>query len=294
MKEIITTYGYPASVTLTVLALYLAGNFSLLNKKRRMLKKAKKREVFDPIHSDTPDEIDDKEIFKLGIDSIQSRFVFIQRLFPLLMVIAWLIILSIPYLSALPAIYISLVVTIVSVAAGIALKPFLENIIAGVIISFFQPFRVGDTVRIEGQYGVVERIDLTQCVLRVWDWERYVIPNSKMLIKEIQNLTMHDSIIWAHIEFWVEPSCDMELIEKLAKQAANDSNYSLDTEEPVFWVTKLDKDAVECWIAAWAENPTDAWELRCDMRKNINQSLMKAGIKTQSIQANIQNLALKP
>lgn len=293
MNDLISTYAYPASVTVVILALYSAGNLSLLNKKRRMLKRVKKREVFDPIQGDTPDEIDDKKILQLGVDSIQSRFVFIQRLLPIFLALAWVVFMSVPYLSALPAIYISVVLTIVSVVAGISLRPFLENIIAGIIVSFFQPFRVGDTVRIEGQYGVIERIDLTQCVLRVWDWERFVVPNSKMLTKEIQNLTMHDSLIRAHIEFWVEPHTELDKVEKISLDAAKDSHFSLKNEEPVFWVTKLDKDAVQCWVAAWAENPSDAWELRCDMRKRIHSSLREANIRSHSIQANLQGITIK-
>ena len=71
MNDLISTYAYPASVTVVILALYSAGNLSLLNKKRRMLKRVKKREVFDPIQGDTPDEIDDnKIIIKNNINSI--------------------------------------------------------------------------------------------------------------------------------------------------------------------------------------------------------------------------------
>lgn len=290
MNEMLRAYAYPVSVTIAILALYLAGNLSLLNKKRRRLRRAKRREVYDPIYGDTPSEIDDKEIFNMGLDSIRSRFSFMQKLFPLMMLLLWVVILSFPYLTALPAIYISLVVTIVSVVAGISLRPFLENIIAGVIISFFQPFRVGDTVRIEGHYGVIERIDLTQCILRVWDWQRFVIPNSKMLTKEFQNLTMHDSLIWAHISFWVEPNCDLDQVEEIARDAARKSKFSMKAEEPVFWVTALEKDAIECWVAAWADNPTEAWELRAEMRRGVQKGLVEAGLKFHSFQANLQGL----
>lgn len=243
--------------------------------------------MYEPIHGDTPQEIDEGAIFKLGIDSIKARFLFMQKFFPILMILIWIIVMSIPYLTALPAIYISLVVTIVSVVAGISLRPFLENIIAGVIISFFQPIRIGDTVLIQGKYGVVERIDLTQCVLRIWDWERYVIPNSKMLTKEIQNLTMHDSQVWAHISFWVEPDCDLDEVEKISTEAAARSDHGMGHENPAFWVTKMEKDSVECWVASWADNPSDAWELRSDMRKYVHQGLRKAGIRFHSFNANL-------
>lgn len=293
MKELFTNYAYPTLVTISMFLVYLAGSLSISNKKGTRIRKAKKKEVFDPIHGDVPDQVDEKEIFNMGIDSIRARFVFIQKLWPILLSALWVIILSIPYLSALPAIYISLVVGITSVVAGIALKPFLENIIAGIIVSFFQPFRVGDTVRIENQYGVIERIDLTQCVLRVWDWKRFVIPNSKMLTKEIQNLTMHDSVIWAHVAFYVEPDCDLDQIELLAKEVARKSSYCMETEEPVFWVTSMQKDAIECWVAAWADNPAAAWELRCDIRKRLHKELRAQNISFQKAIINIENLQAK-
>ena len=288
MQDLLTAYAYPFIITVVAAGFYLAGSFSILNKRNRRLKKARKVEVYDTISGETPSQIDDDEILNMGIDSIKSRFSFIQKLFPIGMFFLWLVALVIPYLSTMPAIYISLLVAVVSVTMGIALRPFLENIVAGVIISFFQPFRVGDTVRIEDHYGVIERIDLAQCVLRVWDWKRFVIPNSKMLTKEIQNLTMHDSFIWAHVAFHVEPECDLERVEELAKRAARDSKHILEREEPVFWVTKLEKDSVECWVAAWADNPPEAWELRCDIRRDLQKFLKAEGIKFQAIQAQIQ------
>lgn len=287
MKEFLASYAYPFLVSVSIIGLYLAGNLSILKKRNKRIRKAKKQEVFEPITGETPEQIDDKEILNMGIESIRSRFSFIQKLFPFMLLILWVILLVIPYLSTLPAIYISLVVAIVSVVAGIAFRPFLENIVAGVIISFFQPFRVGDTVSIEGHYGVVERIDLAQCILRVWDWKRFVIPNSKMLTKEIQNLTMHDSLIWAHVPFYVEPGADLEKVEELAKEAARKSRFIMEKEEPVFWVTNLEKDAVQCWIAAWADNPPSAWELRCDIRKFLQKLLRENEIKFQSIHADL-------
>ncbi len=293
MKALFIEYAYPALVTFSMFLIYLAGSLSISNKKGKRIKKAKRKEVFEPIHGDVPEQVDEKEILKMGIDSIRARFVFIQKLWPILLLALWVIILSVPYLSALPAIYISLIVGIASVVAGIALKPFLENIIAGIIVSFFQPFRVGDTVRIEGQYGVIERIDLTQCVLRVWDWKRFVIPNSKMLTKEIQNLTMHDSLLWAHVSFYVEPDCDLEEVEEIARSVARKSVFSMDTEEPVFWVTSMEKDAVECWVAAWVDNPSAAWELRCEIRKELHKELRAKNISFQKARINIENLETK-
>ena len=271
MEKLFLEYLYPFTVTIIALFLYAIGNIWISRKKKRRITRFQRRELSDPIGGDTPEEIDDDKIQALGVDSIKGRFLFIQRAYPIFIFAIWLALLITPYLSKLPAIYISLIVAIVSLVLGVAIRPFVENIIGGVVISLFQPVRVGDTVKIDDHYGIIEQINLTHCIVRVWDWKRFVIPNSKMLNKEIQNHSMHDELIWTHTEIFVEPECDLDLVEKLAKEAAFESEFKVPGEQPTFWVTGFDKDSIKCWLAVWAPNPSDGWELRCDIRRRLQR-----------------------
>lgn len=286
MESILISNLYYIGISFFLLIFYLIGKAWLLRKENKRIRRAQKRDVFDPISGETPEEINDAEISALGIESIKSRFSFIKKVFPILIFASWLILLIIPNLSKLPAIYISLTVALFSLIVGVAVKPFIENIIGGVVISLFQPVRIGDTVKIDDQYGVIEQINLTHSVLRVWDWKRFVIPNSKMHTKEVQNFSMHDDLIWTHVPFYVEPECDLDEVEKIAKKCALESEYSYETEEPTFWVTDMQKDAVQCWIAVWAPNPPDAWELRSDVRKRLHKELKSHRIAFQNIRHN--------
>jgi len=286
MERIFISNLYYIGVTFFLLIVYGVGKAWLSRKESKRIRRAQKRDIFDPMGGETPEDINDAHIAALGIDSIKSRFSFIKKVFPILMFILWSVFIIIPNLSKLPAIYISLTVGLFSIIVGVAIKPFIENIIGGIVISLFQPVRIGDTVKIDDQYGVIEQINLTHSVLRVWDWKRFVIPNSKMHTKEVQNFSMHDDLIWAHIPFFVEPECDLEQVENIAKKCAKESQYSYPNEEPTFWVTDMQKDAVQCWIAVWASNPPDAWDLRSDVRKRLHKELKTNRIAFQNIRHN--------
>lgn len=101
-----------------------------------------------------------------------------------------------------------------------------------------------------------------------------------MIQKEIENLTMNDKYLWAHVEFFVEPDADLDKVMDIAKSVAKKSSHDSTSEEPSFWVMDLQKDAIKCWVAAWADNPGDAWELRHQIRMGLLSELKKNGITT--------------
>lgn len=281
LKNLLVKYLYPISITLLFLGGYL---FVLLNIKRvekKKLKGIKRRDIVDAVETESPVDDQEKELKSHGAEGIEGRFSFMTKALPILIFILWSIFVSIPYLGKIPTVYVSLIAAIVSVIAGFSLRPFLENLFAGVIISFFKSIKIGDTVTIDDNYGIIEEIGLTYSVVKKWNWIRVVIPNSKLLQKEILNYTINDSFVWTHISFYVAPGTSLEQVKEIGVRAAKSSPYYCDVEDPTMWVMNLEKDAVECWLAAWAENPSEAWELRNDMRTTLYSDFQKEGIEFQ-------------
>lgn len=67
-----------------------------------------------------------------------------------------------------------------SVAIGFAFKDIFQNFLAGVLILARRPFRIGDQVRTGQLEGTVEDINLRATVLKTYDGERVVVPNSNI------------------------------------------------------------------------------------------------------------------
>ena len=62
-------------------------------------------------------------------------------------------------------------------ALGFALKDALSNLLAGILILFYQPFRYGDKIKVSGCEGIVTDINLRYTTLENDDVE-FLIPNS--------------------------------------------------------------------------------------------------------------------
>ncbi len=65
-----------------------------------------------------------------------------------------------------------------SVAIGFAFQDILENLLAGILLLFRQPFVGGDQIRVGEHEGTVERITIRETVLTTFAGERILIPNA--------------------------------------------------------------------------------------------------------------------
>ena len=65
-----------------------------------------------------------------------------------------------------------------SIAVGFAFRDILENLLAGILLLFRAPFRIGDEVDIEGTRGSVVEINLRETVIRTYDGRQVLVPNS--------------------------------------------------------------------------------------------------------------------
>ena len=86
---------------------------------------------------------------------------------------------------------------------GFAAQRTLGNVIAGLLIAFSQPVRIGDRVTIDEQTGTVEEIHLTYTFIRTEDNARLVIPNETLASDTIRNATIVDRKQLAEVSFQV-------------------------------------------------------------------------------------------
>jgi small-conductance mechanosensitive channel len=225
-----------------------------------------------------------EEARETALGSIETRFAMIRRLTIPAVLLVTALLLGAPFFGRMPATMATLLVTAFTVILGIAGKPVLENVIAGVMISFSQPLRIGDLVLVEKQYGIIEQINLTYTVLKLWDWRRYVIPNTRLLQLEYFNYTLMDRWQWAYVSFWAAYDADMDKVRELALAAVNESPYSVKEHATGFWIIEMNKEGVVCWVAGWVDHPLEAWGLRHDISMRLISAFKEHGIRAHVYQ----------
>jgi small-conductance mechanosensitive channel len=163
---------------------------------------------------------------------------------------------------------------IISAIGAFASQQSLGRLFAGLQIAFTQPFRIGDTVIIENEFGEIEEITLSYVVVKLWDLRRLILPTDYFTTKGLQNLTRESTQLLGTIFFYTDYSLPIEAIREvcmqLVKQSANwDGNvYTLQ-------VTDIKNNHIEIRILVSAANTGNLWNLRCEIRENLLQYLVK-------------------
>ena len=98
---------------------------------------------------------------------------------------------------------------VVGIVVGFASQRTLGNFVAGLLIAFTQPVRLGDAVTIDGTEGVVEEIGLIYTFVRTENDDRLVIPNEKLASDTIRNSTIRSREKVAEISVQVPLGSDV-------------------------------------------------------------------------------------
>src|SRR6058998_2113416 len=101
---------------------------------------------------------------------------------------------------------------VLGIVVGFASQRTLGNFVAGLLIAFTQPLRLGDDVVIEDTEGVVEEIGLIYTFVRTENGDRLVIPNEKLASDTIRNSTIRSREKVAEISLQVPLGRDLGAI----------------------------------------------------------------------------------
>ena len=247
--------------------------------KRRRERRVERRKRLNALPSSTPLDDPEDTAREQAVERIGSHFTVTRRLLVPLIIATTLLLAGLPLLGRVPAAYLSLLVAALTVVLGVAARPVIENMIAGLVIGLSDRVSIGDTVRIEDVYGTVEDIGMTHTTIKIWDWRRFILPNRRMLESSFVNYSVTDRWQWAYVEFWVSLDADIAKVRELATEAPTSASEFHDVEPPRFWVMEMGKEAAHCWVAAWAKSPSDAWGLMHHTRTELIRLFQRDGIE---------------
>jgi small-conductance mechanosensitive channel len=151
---------------------------------------------------------------------------------------------------------------------GLAARPVLSNLLAGIQIAMTQPIRVEDQVVVEGETGWIETITSTYVVVRLWDLRRMVVPLSYFIEKPFQNWTYEGTAQIGAVLLRVGYTVPVDSLRQKLEEIVRHSP-SWDRKVAKLEVTDVAIDAVELRALVSARNPSQTWDLRCEVREKL-------------------------
>jgi small-conductance mechanosensitive channel len=157
---------------------------------------------------------------------------------------------------------------------GLAARPLLSNLIAGIQIAITQPIRIEDAVIIENEWGWVEDITSTYVVIRLWDWRRMVVPLSYFIERPFQNWTRDAASLIGSVILHVDYAADVPRIRSYLEQAVRETKR-WDGAVVNLQVVDTDQQTIQLRALVSARNAPQSWNLRCEIREKMLAFLRK-------------------
>jgi len=157
---------------------------------------------------------------------------------------------------------------VVGLVIGFAAQPTLSNFVAGILIAFTQPLRIGDRVEVTGSTGVVEEVALMYSFIRLDDGSRLVIPNATLASNTIRNATIVSPEKVAEVTVQVPLSVELRpVVASLERELENADVF----------VRSLDGNATVV-VQQPAASEAEADRRERELRLQVHETLRAAGL----------------
>ncbi len=179
---------------------------------------------------------------------------------------------------------------LLAVAVGFASQAALSNVIGGLFIVIFKPYKIGDRILVRTDLnGVVEDINLRHTVIRNFENKRIIIPNSVISNEVVINSNYEDNQICKFINMGISYDSDIDLAKEIMRDEVEKHPLSVDARtdeqkevgEPMVpvRVIMMGDSSVNLRAWSWANNPPDAFVMECDLLESIKKRFDKEGIE---------------
>ena len=157
---------------------------------------------------------------------------------------------------------------VAGIIAGLAARPVLSNMIAGIQIAMTQPIRIEDAVVVEGEFGWVEEITSIYVVLRLWDLRRLIVPLSYFIEKPFQNWTRQNSELIGSVTIEVDYSAPIDAIRQKLGEIVSSSPL-WDGRVVNLQVTDAKSSTIELRALVSARGAGATGDLRAHVREKL-------------------------
>ena len=163
---------------------------------------------------------------------------------------------------------------VAGLVAGLAARPVLSNLFAGLQLAITQPIRIDDLVVLENETGQIEEITSTFVVVRLWDLRRMIVPLTYFIEKPFQNWTREGAALIGTVLLHLDYTAPVDRIRLKAREIASQSKL-WDEKILSVQVTDAKENTMVVRIIVGAYSSSAAWDLRCELREKLIDFLQK-------------------
>lgn len=164
---------------------------------------------------------------------------------------------------------------------GFAFKDIGENFLAGIILAFSRPYKIGDKIETGKVFGVVRGLDLRNTHIKTFDGKDVYVPNAMLLKNPMINYT-RDGFLRYEFVVGIDYEYDIQRVSDLILAATRDVKGVLDgVYAPEVQVSELSTSTVNLIVYFWTDTFDDSIpdpDIKTDVMNQTRKALIENNI----------------
>ncbi|MEG0330339.1 MAG: mechanosensitive ion channel family protein [Longicatena sp.] len=180
---------------------------------------------------------------------------------------------------------------ILAVAAGLAAQESLGNLVNGLLIATFKPFKIGDLVKVNnGEFeGYVVDVSLRDTLIRTYENTRIIIPNSIMNKAVLENVSLSGNSKGNFLTLEIDYDSDLDKAMQIIKEEVMHHDNFIDARsheeiekgiDPVITrVIGFNESGLSLRTTIYSKNNAEGFAMLSDLRISIKKAFDENGIE---------------
>lgn len=152
-----------------------------------------------------------------------------------------------------------------SIGIGIGLQQIVSNFMSGIVLLFEQSLRPGDVIELNGEIGVVEKLNIRSTIIRTNDNVEVVVPNEQFFTTQVTTFTRSDNLTRINLTLGVSYSSDPKEVRELLMETAVKHGLVRKDPPPTVYFNGFGESSLEFRLAVWIDQPKRAPRVRSDL-----------------------------
>ncbi len=176
------------------------------------------------------------------------------------------------------------------VFVGLAAQTAFANIVGGVFIIVFKPFRIGDMIQVGSlQQGIVVDITLRHTIIRNFENNHIIIPNANINSDVVVNNSILDEKVCRHITFGISYDSNVELATRIIQEVSENHPNTIDVRTqkdiddgaPYIRVRMINygESSIDLKAWVWIDKWTNGFAAHCDILDAVKKRFDQEGVE---------------
>ena len=157
------------------------------------------------------------------------------------------------------------------VGIGFGLQNIVNNFVSGLILLFERPVKVGDTINIGTDWGVIKHIGLRSTIFETFERSEIIVPNAELISQNVTNWTYSTKVVRVNLPVGVAYGSPLEKVLEILIKAAKEHQDVLQYPEPNAVFDGYGSSSIDFTLRFWIHTIDDRLRIRTEVAVIIDR-----------------------